>query len=425
MKVGIVSAYPERGQHHSEASGAEAFIKNVAQCLDGECERVVFANRLEDHDHEYTEDGMLIKRSWDRTLLYPLQIFFAVKDENPDVIHIQHEYNSLYGGPLNVLLFPLLLFMLRLTGQKIVCHPHQIITDPAVLSSEMVNSKLLYLPNQVLSFLFLMYNQSIVSLSHRVIAWENHFKSDLEDKCLVDDDEVVVIPHGVESPRSDQKSQTPPMRSDGGDLTKSIDGSALIDDSNSRVALYFGFISYYKGPDLLADCLGSLPEDWNVIFAGGKHPYLKEDPNYLSFYESVERKVAGNENACLTGFVDEEDIVRYFSAADVVILPYRLLMSGSGILPLALKHRTPFLISAPLSPIFQTSDFQKYLNNCDMLDESDLVFSSDLEDLDEKLANLSGDLYAEAEELSDQLKASRSWNALSDEYMDIYHQVSA
>ena len=53
--------------------------------------------------------------------------------------------------------------------------------------------------------------------------------------------------------------------------------------------------------------------------------------------------------ATFTGWVPDEDVTAWFSAADVAVFPYPKPFSSSGALALALAHRTPALLSPPLA----------------------------------------------------------------------------
>jgi glycosyltransferase involved in cell wall biosynthesis len=55
------------------------------------------------------------------------------------------------------------------------------------------------------------------------------------------------------------------------------------------------------------------------------------------------------DNVRFTGFVPDEDVARWFAAADVALLPYPRPFASSGPLALALAHSTPVLMSEALA----------------------------------------------------------------------------
>jgi len=77
-----------------------------------------------------------------------------------------------------------------------------------------------------------------------------------------------------------------------------------------------------------------------------------------------------------TGFVPEEKVPAYFSATDVLVLPYTTFMSSSGPLSLALSYELPVLLSEELKPYGKTKDIANALKESDLL-LSDITFKRD------------------------------------------------
>jgi glycosyltransferase involved in cell wall biosynthesis len=103
-----------------------------------------------------------------------------------------------------------------------------------------------------------------------------------------------------------------------------------------RVLLFFGFVRAYKGLDVLLESMGKLPpdEDYHLLVVG-------------EFYEDVEkyRKQldALRERRQLTlvdRYVPNEEISLYFSAADVLMVPY-LSATQSGVIQIAYAFLKP------------------------------------------------------------------------------------
>jgi glycosyltransferase involved in cell wall biosynthesis len=101
---------------------------------------------------------------------------------------------------------------------------------------------------------------------------------------------------------------------------------------DAPVFLFLGLLSARKGADLLLEALPRLeaeaPGDWRFLVVG--QPELVGEPELercRSRLERPERLVAR------LGFAPDEDLDRYFLAADAVVLPYRRSHLGtSGIL---------------------------------------------------------------------------------------------
>lgn len=108
--------------------------------------------------------------------------------------------------------------------------------------------------------------------------------------------------------------------------------------SGSKNILFFGLIRDYKGLDVLIEAFGELKEDYRLIIAGEA---------YGSF-EKYERLIAANPNASrihpFPKYIRDSEVKHYFSAADVVVLPYRSA-SQSGIGAIADNFEVPMIVS--------------------------------------------------------------------------------
>jgi hypothetical protein len=61
-------------------------------------------------------------------------------------------------------------------------------------------------------------------------------------------------------------------------------------------------------------------------------------------------------NLRLTGFVPERELAAYFAAADLIVLPYRTMMSSSGPLSLSFTFKKPVLLSSSLRSYLHSPD---------------------------------------------------------------------
>ncbi|NCC83760.1 MAG: glycosyltransferase [Clostridia bacterium] len=106
-------------------------------------------------------------------------------------------------------------------------------------------------------------------------------------------------------------------------------------DHDKFVFLFFGNIKGYKGVDVLLDAFKKIRSRTNdvVLVIAGRiidtkseskiHAYASADPNIL----------------LNTGFIEDSDVQYYFNAADLVILPYkRILTSGAALLSVAFER---------------------------------------------------------------------------------------
>jgi glycosyltransferase involved in cell wall biosynthesis len=142
-------------------------------------------------------------------------------------------------------------------------------------------------------------------------------------------DRVFVIPHGVYDNYFQEQNQ--------GTARKELG----IDEK--FVVLNFGMIRKYKGIPRLVEAFNRLPaaiaENSRLIIAGedwGDEPDLETAIRSSPFTKQITFEPR---------FVPEPAVSRYFSAADVVVLPY-VRTSGSGVASLAMAYGKPIIVSS-------------------------------------------------------------------------------
>ena len=106
------------------------------------------------------------------------------------------------------------------------------------------------------------------------------------------------------------------------------------------IILYAGFIRSYKGFDILIKSVNYLKEklDDFVILAIGES-YEKDKYNDLIKKEKIDKFFIWENR-----YVSDKEINKYFSACDVVALPYRSA-SQSGIIPIAYHFNKPVVVT--------------------------------------------------------------------------------
>lgn len=106
---------------------------------------------------------------------------------------------------------------------------------------------------------------------------------------------------------------------------------------DSKVLMFFGAIRAYKNVNVLIRAFRETNCKKFIL-------YIVGSPNSAALADQI-RKEAGFDNRVILKFefVDTKDVSRYFSAADLVVLPYReVLNSGSTLL--ALSFNRPVLV---------------------------------------------------------------------------------
>jgi len=121
-----------------------------------------------------------------------------------------------------------------------------------------------------------------------------------------------------------------------------LDARKLLNiDQQDKVILFFGFIRQYKGLDMLLEALADVRvRGLNIKlllageFYGDPAPYLALIKKY-HLEESIYMH---------TDFIPNQEVGRYFSAADCVVLPYRSA-TQSGITQVAYHFDLPMIVS--------------------------------------------------------------------------------
>ena len=100
--------------------------------------------------------------------------------------------------------------------------------------------------------------------------------------------------------------------------------------------LFFGFVRPYKGVDILAEAMEILKGDDLFLTIAGE--WWMSDPDLKS------RLAASERIEVVDRYLSEDEVGRYFSRCDVVVLPYRKA-SGSGVVSLASHFGKPVIAS--------------------------------------------------------------------------------
>jgi glycosyltransferase involved in cell wall biosynthesis len=117
-----------------------------------------------------------------------------------------------------------------------------------------------------------------------------------------------------------------------------------------NVLLFFGFIRKYKGLDILMDALGILRKQGrlnNSDKAGSAIKLLIAGEFYEDekiYRQKIEELDIGDCVIMHTGFISDEQVKYFFSAADVVVQPYRNA-TQSGVTPLAYHFEKPMIVT--------------------------------------------------------------------------------
>lgn len=408
----VISGYPKRKELYSKGVCAvSSFAKNTLTSLQKENpdRKIVVLTMVFDKYESYEEDNMLIIRCFRRNspisfinLFYNVLKFNKVKD-----VLIEFEFAS-FGDTFTTGLLAPFVWLLKLFGKNINLVIHQVLEDIKNLSGhigiEFKSPKI-----KILNFGLKLFYILLCLPSSKIFVLEQEFKNKLSK--FTSSDKIIVVPHGID--QNIKKISTKIARKNMGIK------------ENEFVLLYFGYLTWYKGIDFLVKALSGVGningKKIRLIVAGGPSFTQEEKNHYLRFLEKVNRllKSKASKNMIATGFVLEKDIPQIFQASDLAIFPYRIFMSSSGPLSLAISYNKPFILSENLAGLTSSSDIQKAMEIAKMKKE-EIVFKLNKKSLIKTIKNcMNPQMNKKMVRLSKILNNERSFANLGKKYSKV------
>ncbi len=123
-------------------------------------------------------------------------------------------------------------------------------------------------------------------------------------------------------------------------LNKSDARKALGIKNDVNLVLFFGLIRKYKGLDMLLDAFNELKKNSTITLLIAGEFYEDKQP-YLDLIETYQIQ---NQVILHAKFIANEDVKLYFSAADLVALPYRTA-TQSGVTQVSFHFEVPTLVT--------------------------------------------------------------------------------
>lgn len=393
-KLLIITSYPVRGQVHGvKTVGVASYTKNILLAIKQNLKFIILAEKFNNKKEIYQEQGIEVRRIWQRNnLLSLLSLMIEVLSVKTKKIVISYEKNMV-GGNLANIFFLLLLPISKLFQRQIYIILHQAVEKFENLETNKLKIVLLQFFKDLLYYYLVIF-------SNKIILFEDKLAQNLPQN-----HKTIIIPHAVENFKAVSKEQA---RKKLNLLPKDF------------YILYFGFLSPYKGVEWLINQFKVRSSKFKVdkrklIVAGGINPNHRDKKEYQDYVKKIKQAAkASNGRILTTGFVKEEAIPLYFSAADAVVLPYKAFFSSSGPLSLAFSFEKPVLLSKPLEGYFESKDFKFALLKSG-LKKKNLLFTFDGKDFSKKIEFLK-DNDKRFVLFSRTIKEKRSWKNIIKEY---------
>lgn len=334
MKILHISIYPPKNEKHANTGGAAWYTKNlITHTPIGANDQVfVLCDKINGEYEKYIENNITVIRCFDKKPKYVYQLSKEISKINPDIIHIQQEL-SLYGNILTAYL--LQWFIFRFRQYKTIITLHGVVSLKKI-DKNFIKENNSNLPVWITKVAFRIIYNPLCFWAQKVIVHEECFKNILTEEYGTNQDKTEVIHIGVEDSQTIEKERA---------------CKELRIDSKNDICLFMGYLAGYKGIDLLIEGFaeyGKINRNAVLVIGAGKHPKLRNDEKYLKEYKRLEDKAKEliPENQCRwIGFIDEKNIILYYSASDVSLYPYTVSMSSSGPMSIAIGYEKPFLAS--------------------------------------------------------------------------------
>jgi len=267
---------------------------------------------------------------WNRNWQYVFQVLFRAKKDKVDAVHFQHEIN-MYGGVSTALLFPVLVFLLRVFGFR------PLVTAHAAIPIKLIDRRFLEVFNwpypklltPVVKLIFPLVYFLIGLFAEKVIVHTQTIKKCLESDYHINGRKIVIIPHGV-----------PDVVDEGKLLSGSDWRGRLI---GKKIILYFGYLHKRKGVEYLLSAFSNLTNsfpDYLLVIAGGT---IQE--NYFNELKNLVTNLGIKDKVIFTGFIKTPEISYLMYQCEFVILPAIYSIAASGPLAQVFAFEKPVIVT--------------------------------------------------------------------------------
>jgi len=316
--VALITPYPAPDERLGGRSGVASYGAALARALGERGAEVTVLAPQEPGAPAVTNDGAVrVERPYRRGAGALLRAARAARASRAPTTHVQHEL-FLYGGPSSVPALPAALAALH---DPVVTMHH--VVDPTTVDADFVRLHRVRAPRLLARGGLAAVQRSIRRRAGAVIVHEPAFADVVPD--------ASVVPHGLPSCEPAGAAERAAAR-------------AELGLGDRLVVLCFGFLAPYKGLELALEATALAGPQVELVVAGGEHPRLVEAGDRYA----AELRARGP-HARFVGRVPEEQVARWFAAADLALFPYPRPFASSGPLALALAHGTPVLLSQALA----------------------------------------------------------------------------
>lgn len=398
----IISPYPPKsGKYNHTHSALASFSANLVEGIMKNHKHLKLTVLSDIYKHEkkvFQNKQLTIERIWQKNdpLIY-FKLFWKLRSlylrHSGSDLFIHFEWNVFGRSYYYLILFPFFLLALKMIKIKTYVITHGVIKDVEDLGMYgKLKANILVRGSRLFYFMTSLFSKKVIvteaSLVKKYLSICNN------------PDKIVFIPHGVDT-------NLP--------ILKKEKARKLLKMNGDFLTVYFGFLSYYKGPDILVDLFKN-QKDLLYLVGGGSKNYVT-DISYQKYLKNIYQKAKMQKNIKITGFIKNQAIPSYLNASDLMIFPYRSMLSSSGPLSMSFSFEKPILLSRPLAGYFEGRDFQEALKLVG-LRKNNLIFELNANDLDKKLEFAKKNMHKFIL-FSKIMKEKRSWDIVAYKYLKL------
>ncbi|HEY9085182.1 MAG TPA: glycosyltransferase [Candidatus Tyrphobacter sp.] len=313
LRVAMISTWP--GSDSSTSGGVAGYTRGLADMLAPNSEVTVLA----DTGASANGSACAVVPTWNPGMLTASMLHRALRELDPDVVHVQHEL-FLYGSVPSAVAFPSWLHSIaRLRPTVVTVH--------GVVSGDQMDRVLLRgrVPRPLTPLA-----QSIVRAIFRGIARSPAMKV-VHGPALA----TRLIEYGAQESDIAIAPIAAPSLSGipGRNASREEARTHLGIPADARVVLSWGFLNTYKGFDELLsgfEKFRARHPDAMLILGAGVHPKLRSDARYLHEHAALVQRARRSDGVRYVGFIPVSQLSDYVIAADVAVFAYTHYVAASG-----------------------------------------------------------------------------------------------
>lgn len=337
----VITSYHDDAKESKTLDPVAIHAKRILTQLSKSQKILVLAEKTGRKKTHIVNKQLTVLRVWQRNhfLSLPTILSYVAKYNRIRMVHIQFDFET-FGGATASMFLPGLIAALKIMGKHVSIELHHVPFDITSIKRQHKSKPQMYkgLLNRVL---FLFY-RSIGLLCDKVIVFEEDLRERLTN--AIPEEKLIVLPMGVHEQ---------PV------LNKRVAKRRLGIKPDQFVLMSFGFFDWHKGTDWIAKTIQELkPSKLNLLLVGGQNPALKYTQNYRQFYRDIMKlSMQGKKSIKVVGFVPDKHMSLYYSAADLIVFPYREFLSAPSAVTHALSFRKPIIFSTNLTDYTKSPDF--------------------------------------------------------------------